>query len=304
MHAALRQILGNHVEQRGSLVEADRFRFDFTHMEKVGADKITEIEQLVNYKIQYNIPLTIEQDSLENAKKRGAMSLFGEKYGDVVRTVQVSDYSLELCGGTHVKSTGEIGPFIIVYEGSIAAGIRRIEALTGTAAVNFMQHSRDSVQKIGELLNSKSDLIESKVFSLLEEKKQLEKDLNKFSSASVLSQIDDIIKSSEIINGINLIRKVINNLTMDQLKEIGDKIREKSENTVALIGTKNEEKLAFVCTVSDDLIKSKNLKAGDLIREIAKVAGGGGGGKPHLATAGGKDLNKFEEAMNKITELI
>jgi len=304
LHAALRQILGDHVEQRGSLVEADRLRFDFTHLEKVSDAKIAEIEQLVNYKIQNNISLEIEQDSLDNAKKRGAMSLFGEKYGEVVRTVQISDYSLELCGGTHVKSTGEIGLLIIVYEGSIAAGIRRIEALTGKAAVDFMQQSRDSVQKIGELLNTKSEMIESKVLTLLDEKKQLEKDLNKLSSASVLSQIDEIINSSETINDINLIKKVINGLTMDQLKEIGDKIREKSENTVALIGTQNEEKLAFVCTVSDDLIKDKKLKAGDLVREVAKVAGGGGGGKPHLATAGGKDTSKFEEAMNKISELI
>jgi len=304
LHAALRQILGDHVEQRGSLVEADRFRFDFTHLEKVSADKISEIEQLVNYKIQNNIPLEIEQDSLANAKKRGAMSLFGEKYGEVVRTVQVSDYSLELCGGTHVKSTGEIGPFIIVYEGSIAASVRRIEALTGKAAVEFMQHSRDSVQKISEILNAKPDLIEAKVISLLEDKKQLEKDLNKLSSDSVLSQIDEIIKSPETINGINLVRKIIYNLTMDQLKEIGDKIREKSENTVALIGTQNENKLAFVCTVSDDLIKDKKLKAGDLVKEVAKIAGGGGGGKPHLATAGGKDVNKFEEAMEKIKELL
>jgi alanyl-tRNA synthetase len=304
LHAALRKILGEHVEQRGSLVEADRLRFDFTHMEKVGADKIAEIEQLVNYKIQSNIPLTIEQDSFGNAKKRGAMALFGEKYGDEVRTVQISDYSLELCGGTHVKSTGEIGPFLIVYEGSIAAGIRRIEALTGKVAVVFMQSSRDSVQKISEILNTKTELIESKVFSLLEEKKQLEKDLNKLSSVSVLSQINEIIKSSETINGINLVRKVINNLNMDQLKEIGDKIREKSENTVALIGTQIDEKLAFVCTVSDDLIKNKKLKAGNLVREVAKVAGGGGGGKPHLATAGGKDTSKLAEAMEKIIELI
>jgi len=304
LHAALRQILGDHVEQRGSLVEADRLRFDFTHLEKVSDEKIAEIEQLVNYKIQNNIPLEIAQDSLDNAKKRGAMSLFGEKYGELVRTVQISDYSLELCGGTHVKSTGEIGPFIIVYEGSIAAGIRRIETLTGKAAVDYMQQSRDSVQKIGELLNTKSELIETKIFSLLEEKKQLEKDLNKLSSANVLTQIDEIIKSSETINGINLVSKTMNNLTMDQLKEIGDKIREKSENTVALIGTQNEDKLAFVCTVSDDLIKYKKLKAGDLVREVAKVAGGGGGGKPHLATAGGKDISKFEEAMNKISELI
>ena len=304
LHAALRKVLGEHVEQRGSLVEANRLRFDFTHMEKVKAEEIIEIEQLVNYKIQNNIPLKIEQDSLVNAKKRGAMSLFGEKYGDVVRTVQVSDYSLELCGGTHVKSTGEIGPFIIIYESSIAAGIRRVEALTGKAAVDFMQHSRDSVNKISELLNTKTELIESKVFSLLEEKKKLEKELSRLSSVSILSQIDDIIKSSEKINGVNLVRKIINNLTMDQLKELGDKIREQSENTVALIGSQNEDKLAFVCTVSDDLIKSKNLKAGDLIREVAKVAGGGGGGKPHLATAGGKDIIKLNEAMDKITELI
>jgi alanyl-tRNA synthetase len=304
LHAALRQILGKHVEQRGSLVEADRLRFDFTHMEKVKDNEIAEIEHLVNYKIQNDISLKIEQDSFSNAKKRGAMALFGEKYGDEVRTVEITDYSLELCGGTHVKRTGEIGPFVIVYEGSIAAGIRRIEALTGKKAVDFIQHSRDSMQKIGELLNTKPEIIEDKIIALLEEKKKMEKDLNKLASASVVSQIDEIVKYAENINGVNLIRKKIENLTMDQLKEIGDKIREKSNNTVALIGTINEDKLAFVCTVSDDLIKSKNLKAGDLVREVAKVAGGGGGGRPHLATAGGKDIAKFEEAMEKIKEII
>ncbi|MFC2087977.1 alanine--tRNA ligase [Calditrichota bacterium] len=304
LHKALRKVLGEHVQQAGSLVEPDRLRFDFTHMKKVTPDQITKIEQIVNDKIQEDIFLEIAQDTFENAKKRGAMALFGEKYGDVVRTVQVEDFSLELCGGTHVKRTGEIGPFIIIYEGSIASGIRRIEALTGRAAIDFMQKSRSNMTKISDLLNTQQEKVTDKIESLLLEKKKLEKQVRDISSDSLVSGIEDMLKSAETINGINLIRKKIPNLSLDQLKEIGDNIREKSKNTVALIGTKNENKLTFVCTVSDDLIKTKKLKAGDLVREVAKVAGGGGGGKPHLATAGGKDANKFDQAMEKIQALL
>jgi len=304
LHASLRKVLGDHVQQAGSLVEWDRLRFDFTHMSKVTDNEILEIEKIVNDQIQRNNSLEIAQDTFDNAKKRGAMALFGEKYGDVVRTIQIADFSLELCGGTHVKNTGEIGAFIIVYEGSIAAGIRRIEALTGKVAVDYIQNSRKNLHKIVELLNAKENEITDKLTSLLEEKKKLEKLLSVLSSQNILSQIDDILKSAETINGINLVRKKIPGLSMDQLKELGDKIREKAQNTVALIGTQNDDKLSFVCTVSDDLIKSKQLKAGDLVREVAKAAGGGGGGKPHLATAGGKDVAKFDEAMKKINDLL
>lgn len=304
LHKALRKVLGDHVQQAGSLVEPDRLRFDFTHMQKVTSEQITKIEHIVNDKIQQDIYLEIAQDTFENAKKKGAMALFGEKYGDVVRTVQIENFSLELCGGTHVKRTGEIGPFIIVYEGSIASGIRRIEALTGKAAIEFIQKSRNNMAKISELLNTQSEKVKEKIESLLQEKKKLEKQVQDLSSDSLASDIENMLKSAESVNGINLIRKKIANLSMNQLKEIGDKIREKSKNTVALIGTQNENKLTFVCTVSDDLIKSRNLKAGDLVREVAKVADGDGGGKPHLATAGGKDVSKFDQAMEKIKELL
>jgi len=304
LHAALRKVLGDHVQQAGSLVEPERMRFDFTHFKKVSDKELNKIEIIVNEKIQQDLELEIEQDSFDNAKKRGAMALFGEKYGDVVRTIQISDYSLELCGGTHVRHTGEIGPFIIVYEGSIASGIRRIEALTGKAAVSFLQLTRNNVNKLSEILNTPGSEIVERINELVEQNRTLEKKLSKISSEIVVAGVDAILKNAEKINGINVISHELPDTDIDKLKELGDKIREKSQNTVALLGSKVDGKIGFVCVVTDDLIKSRKLKAGDLVREVAKIAGGGGGGRPHLATAGGKDIEKFSEAMEKIKALV
>ncbi len=304
LHAALRTVLGEHVQQAGSLVAPDRLRFDFTHFAKVDNDQLHHIEQLVNEKIQENESLQILEDSFDNAKKRGAMALFGEKYGDVVRTVQIADFSLELCGGTHVSQTGQIGPFVIVYEGSIASGVRRIEALTGQAAVEFLQRTRDSIFGLSEMLNVKDREILDKTRELLDEKKRLEKTLQKMKRDLMTSDVDSIINKGQTVNGINLVIHAAEEATVQQLKELGDKIREKAQNTVALLGTVSNGKVSFVCAVTDDLIKSKKLSAGYLVREVAKAAGGGGGGRPHLATAGGKDASRFDAAMQSIKKLI
>jgi alanyl-tRNA synthetase len=304
LHAALRRILGNHVQQAGSLVEPDRLRFDFTHHSKVSADEILQIEQLVNERIQDDIPLEIAQDTFAQAKKKGAMALFGEKYGEIVRTIRINDFSLELCGGTHVKRTGQIGLFIIVNESGISAGVRRIEALTGKAVVTYLQRLRSRLQDLGGLLNSNEEEVVEKTQELLTNKRKLEKELEKLNSQLVKSNLAEIISRGEIIKGIKVISQQIPGVSVEQLKEIGDQIREHSSQTVALLGTRAEGRINFVCVVSDDLINQKKLHAGELVRKVAQIAGGSGGGKPHMATAGAKDEAKFEPAMQAIKDLI
>jgi len=304
LHAALRRVLGTHVQQAGSLVDPGRLRFDFTHHSKLSEEEMEQIERLVNTRIQDDIALEITQDSFEHAKKRGAMALFGEKYGDVVRTIQIRDFSLELCGGTHVKQTGQIGLFIIMNESGISAGVRRIEALTGKMAVNYLQATRNRIQKLGEMLNSKEEEVLEKTQDILNNKRKIEKELEKLNTQLLKSSLAEIIGKAEMINGVKVIIHQVTAASVDQLKEIGDQIREHTSQTVALLGTRNGGKLNFVCVVTDDLIKNKKLHAGDLIRKVAQEAGGSGGGKAHMATAGAKDEDKFDQALNKIKELI
>jgi alanyl-tRNA synthetase len=304
LHAALRRVLGNHVQQAGSLVDPERLRFDFTHHSKLSADEIVQIERLVNERIQEDIPLEIAQDTFAQAKQHGAMALFGEKYGEIVRTIRIADFSLELCGGTHVRQTGQIGLFVIVNESSISAGVRRIEALTGKAVVNYLQQLRTRYHDLCELLNSGEEELVEKTRELANNKRKLEKDLDRLNSQLLRANLTDIISRAENIKGIKVISQEIPGITIDQLKEIGDQIREQSKQTVALLGSKTEGKINFVCVVTDDLIKTKKLHAGDLVRQVAQLAGGSGGGKPHMATAGARDETKFALAMQKIRELI
>ncbi len=304
LHAALRTVLGTHVTQAGSLVEPNRLRFDFTHFEKLTAEQLEEIERLVNRKIQENIALQISLEKFSEAKKKGAMALFGEKYGDVVRTIKIDDFSFELCGGTHVKSTGEIGLFVIVSEGGIASGVRRIEALTGPKAVEYVQQNRRYLQSLSALLNAKEAELAEKVEQLLNEKRQIEKELQKARTASLAAGVDDLLKSAETINGMQVIVHQAVDADMNQLKILGDRIREKAQNTVALLITENDGKLNLVCVVSDDLIKNRKLNAGNLVREVAKQVGGGGGGRPHLATAGGKQPENKGRAIQFFKDLL
>ena len=304
LQAALRKILGTHVQQAGSLVAPDRLRFDFTHHEKPDESQLLEIERIVNEKIQEDLPLLIDRESFDDARARGAMALFGEKYDDIVRTIQIDDFSLELCGGTHVKQTGAIGPFIIIYEGSIASGIRRIEALTGHGAVKYLQNARKNLQKIAELLNTREDELIEKTTDLIEKKRQAEKEISRLKTKLAGEGSDNLLENTERINNIDVLIHEVPDADMEHLKELGDRIREKSKNTIALLGSKADGKLSFVCIITDDLVKAGKYNAGDLIRQVAGVAGGGGGGRPHMATAGGKDLAKFAAAMQKIKDLV
>ncbi len=302
LQAALQQVLGDHVHQAGSLVEPDRLRFDFTHFEKISEEQIHRIEQIVNREIQKNTPLEIRLKKFDEAKGEGAMALFGEKYGDVVRTVKVGDFSYELCGGTHVRATGEIGLFLITQESSIASGVRRIEAVTGPAALDLVQQTRAALQQGGQLLNTGPAEVPAKIESLLEEKRRLERELKESKAGALTAAIDGIIDNAEEKNGTRMIIHTLNDVEMNALKDLGDQLRQKARNSVGLIAATNGDKLAFMVFVGDDQLA--RYKAGDLVREVARAAGGGGGGRPHLATAGARDISKLEAALKRFKELI
>lgn len=294
LHRALREVLGNHVQQSGSYVAPERLRFDFTHFEKVKPEELEKIEKIVNEKLLQNMPMIHHKDTpFEEAKNMGAMMFFGDKYGDKVNVVQFGDYTMEFCGGTHVKNSSQIGLFKIVSESSIASGVRRIEAVTGHGVEEYIKKQEDRIQ------NS-----EHRINELLEEKKKLEKELAKMQLEEKLGGIDDIVANSEEVNGINIYKGKVEVSGVDELKSMGDELRNKMKTGVGLLITQIEDKVQMVCVVTDDLVKDKKIMAGKIVGEVAKIVGGGGGGKPHMATAGGKDVDKIDEALGKFREFI
>jgi len=296
LHMALRKVLGNHVQQSGSYVGPDRLRFDFTHFQKLSEAEINEIEKIVNEQIRRNLDLSHHKDTpFEEAKKMGALMFFGDKYGDKVNVVQFGDATLEFCGGTHVKNSAQIGLLKIVSESSIASGVRRIEAVTGAGVEEYIQNQVASIKNQ-----------ESRINDLLEEKKKLEKELAELKLQGKLGGIDNIISSGAEVDGIKIFKGKVEASNMDELKSMGDELREKmkSNSVGMLISIIEEDKVGIVCVVSDDLIKDKKLSAGKIVGSVAKILGGGGGGRQHLATAGGKDISKIDEALAKFDEFI
>lgn len=307
MHAALREKLGKHVVQKGSLVEPNRLRFDFSHFEAVSKDELEQIEERINQKIQENIPLQEERSvPIEEAKKRGAMMLFGEKYGERVRVITFDpNYSVELCGGTHVNATGKIGYFRFTHETSVAAGIRRVEAVVGKSADKTLREERKLIENIKGLLGDQTDPSQS-VEDLLEEKKMLEKELKKLRHQKASGRLDEILDQPEEVNGIKLFTGHLDGGSMDRLKQSGyDALNKSSENSVIVLATVNEEgnKVYLLAAITDDLIE-KGMKAGSLVSVLGKTVGGGGGGQPNLATAGGRFPEKTEEAFETAKEWV
>ena len=294
LHKALREILGQHVQQSGSLVEPERLRFDFSHFEKVKEAELDAIESLVNEKLRENIPLSHHRDTpFEEAKKMGALMFFGDKYGDKVNVVQFGDYTMEFCGGTHVKNSSEIGLFKIVSESSIASGVRRIEAVTGAG-----------VEKLIENLELRIENDEKKINELHEEKKKLEKEIAALQLKEKLGGIDSIVSSPVEVNGIKIFKGKVSASNMDELKSMGDELREKMKSGVGVMISEIEGKVGIVAVVSDDLIKEKKILAGNIVKQVAQIVGGSGGGRPHLATAGGKDVAKIDEALESIERFL
>ncbi|PAU93305.1 alanine--tRNA ligase [Aliifodinibius salipaludis] len=309
VHAALKQVLGDHIAQKGSLVDEQHLRFDFSHYEQITNKELNQIEGIVNERIQQNIPKQEDRNvPIDEAKERGATMLFGEKYGDKVRVISFDpDYSMELCGGTHVDATGEIGYFRFTGESSAAAGIRRIEAKVGKSVDEYLRRENELVQKIRSEIGQSQDLVRD-IHQLIEERKELEKEVEELRKQQSASKLDGLIQNArELNNGIKLVSGEVPHADMDLLKQLGyESLDKRKEGTVTVLGAKDseEEKVYVMAAVTDDLIKEKELKAGVLVGELGQMLGGGGGGQPNLATAGGRKPEKLKELFDQLPAII
>ena len=299
---ALKQVLGDHVEQKGSYVSANTLRFDFSHFQKVTDEELRQVERLVNDMIRQDIPLDEHRDTpMEEAKELGAIALFGEKYGDRVRVVRFGP-SCEFCGGIHAQSTGRIGMFKIVSESSVAAGIRRIEALTGKTCEEAYYALEDSMRQIKALFNNAKDL-QGVIAKYIEEHDAMKKDIEAFRAQAVERMAKTLVEKAEVVNGVNVIKAVIP-FEPSAAKDLVFKIREAlPENLVCVIGSTANEKPMLSVMLSDDMVSSHDLNAGKMVREAARLIQGGGGGQPHYAQAGGKNLDGISAAVDKVIEL-
>jgi alanyl-tRNA synthetase len=303
LHAALRQVLGTHVEQKGSLVNEEYLRFDFSHFSKITDEELHEIEKIVNTKVRENIFSNIQQMTIDDAKKTGAMALFGEKYGDVVRVVEFDkNYSIELCGGTHVKATGQIGYFKITSESAVAAGIRRIEAVTSVKAEEFFNEQTATLNEVKALLKNNKDVIKS-LSNLVEENNDLQKQLQSLLKEKAQSIKQTLLSKVIAKNGINVIVEQISFDSAEEIKNILFEIRNQVENCVCVIGAEVKGKPSISVIIDDNLVKEKNLNAGNIIRDLAKEINGGGGGQPFYAQAGGSKLEGLSAAIEKAKAL-
>ena len=303
LHAALRQVLGTHVEQKGSLVNEEYLRFDFSHFSKITDEELHEIEKIVNTKVRENIFSNIQQMTIDDAKKTGAMALFGEKYGDVVRVVEFDkNYSIELCGGTHVKATGQIGYFKITSESAVAAGIRRIEAVTSVKAEEFFNEQTATLNEVKALLKNNKDVIKS-LSNLVEENNDLQKQLQSLLKEKAQSIKQTLLSKVIAKNGINVIIEQISFDSAEEIKNILFEIRNQVENCVCVIGAEVKGKPSISVIIDDNLVKEKNLNAGNIIRDLAKEINGGGGGQPFYAQAGGSKLEGLSSAIEKAKSL-
>lgn len=303
LQKALREVLGTHVEQAGSYVSADRLRFDFTHFQAMTAEEIKKVEDIVNEKILEGIDVTTTETSMEEARKMGAMALFGEKYGDIVRVVNMGGYSVELCGGVHLKNTAQAGSFKIVSEGGVAAGVRRIEALTGEGALKFYQSQGDELKQICAITKTTSENMVKHIEDLLKQQKEMAKEIEALKAKMAGSAAEDIIKNAENVNGVNVVCAVIEDMDTNGLKTMGDELKNKLGSAVVVLASVKEGKIGLVAMATDDAVK-KGAHSGNIIKAAAAVCGGGGGGKPNMAQAGGKDASKLAEAVEKAKEVI
>jgi alanyl-tRNA synthetase len=297
LHAALREVLGTHVKQAGSLVAPDRLRFDFVHFQPVTRDEIDRIERIVNEQITRNTPVTTEVRSTQEAIAAGAMALFGEKYGDQVRVVSVPGFSLELCGGTHVSATGDIGFFVVVAESGVAAGVRRIEALTGAGAVAWAQHQRATLGSVLDALHAPEGQAVEAIEKLQAEGKRLARDLSQLKTKLAMgggtaAGGDDTVD----IGDVKLARRRVSDLDKDALRGLADSLKAKIKRGVVVIASENDGKVQIVVAVTSDL--TQRVKAGQIVKEIAPIVGGGGGGRPDFAEAGGKQPEKIDAMLD------
>ena len=302
LHKVLRENLGTHVEQSGSLVDDEKLRFDFSHYEAIEPEMIEKIEKAVNDIILSNLKVKIDFENIEDAKKRGAMALFSDKYGDVVRVVEIDGYSIELCGGAHVKSTGEIGLFNIESESGIASGTRRITATTGHASLKYVNKLEEKLSKVAGMLKTDGKNVVDVVEKYIAEAKNIVKEYEQLQTKLVKYEINELLENVDEINGVKVLKAAFANKDVNELKEIVDRGKEKLQSGIIILGTNNGGKAIFVVGVTKDL--TSKVKAGEIVKVAAQVAGGNGGGRPDFAQAGGKDGNAVKEAVDKAFEFV
>lgn len=296
LHAALRQVLGEHVQQKGSLVDSQRLRFDFSHFEAIKPEQLKQLEDIVNTEIRKNSEVETEETDIESAKSKGAMALFGEKYGDQVRVLSMGGkFSVELCGGTHVSRTGDIGLFKITSEGGVASGVRRIEAVTGAAALAYLNGAEEQLKEAAGLVKGSRDNLLDKLSGLIERNRQLEKELEQLKAKAASAAGDDLAGSAVDVGGVKVLSSRLDGLDGKALLALVDQLKNKLGSGVILLGGVFEEKVVLVAGVTQDL--TAKLKAGDLMKQAAAAVGGKGGGRPDMAQGGGVDAGKLDEAL-------
>lgn len=296
LHAALRQILGEHVAQKGSLVDSQRLRFDFSHFEAIKAEQLKALEDMVNKEIRANTAVEIEETDIETAKRKGAMALFGEKYGERVRLLTMGDgFSVELCGGTHVKRTGDIGLFKIVSEGGVAAGVRRIEAVTGAQALIYLNSAEEQLKEAAALVKGSRDSLVEKLSAILERNRLLEKELEQLKAKAASATGNDLAGSAVTVNGIKTLTARLDGMDGKAMLALVDQLKNKLGSGVILLGGVQDEKVVLVAGVTQDL--TSRLKAGELMKQAAVIVGGKGGGRPDMAQGGGSDVARLDEAL-------
>ena len=303
MQKALRMVLGDHVEQAGSLVDPDKLRFDFTHFSPMTPEEIAKVEEIVNQEIQNGLDVVTNEMTIDEAKKTGAMALFGEKYGDTVRVVQMGDFSSELCGGTHVKNTSNISAFKIVSESGVAAGVRRIEALTGAGLIAHFNQVEETLKEAAALLKVSPADVVKRITALQEEVKTLSKENDKLKAKIAKAAAGDVTSEAEDVNGIKVLVKALSGVDMNGMRDLGDEAKQKLGEAVILYATENDGKVNLMATATEGAIK-KGAHAGNLIKEVASLVGGGGGGRPNMAQAGGKNPAGIPDALKKAKEVI
>jgi alanyl-tRNA synthetase len=303
LQKALRNVLGEHVAQAGSLVTPERLRFDFSHYSGMTKEELEKVENEVNKVILDSIPVEAKEMSIEEAKKMGATALFGEKYGNIVRLVKMGDYSLELCGGCHINATSQVGTFKILSEGGVAAGVRRIEAVTGLEALKVYKENEQALNEVAAVLKSGAADVVKKAETVVSDLKAAQKEIESLRNKLASGAADDILSKTVEVKGVKVITARMDDLDMDGLRNMGDTLKDKLGSGVVVLATGKDGKVNFITTATKDVV-GKGIHAGNIIREVAKTAGGGGGGRPDMAQAGGKDVSKIDQALSIVVELV
>ena len=303
LQKALKSVLGDHVHQAGSLVEPDRLRFDFTHYSAVTPEELAKIDDLVQSAVLEGYPVDVREMPIEEAKKMGAMALFSEKYGDTVRVVNMGGYSIELCGGTHLDNTAKVGPFRIESEGSVASGVRRIEAITGKVCLEDMAHTHSLLYAAAGELKVKPGELVDKIHTQMDEIKNLKKAIESFKAKETAGETDRFLLGAHEVGGLKVLTANVPGADAGKLRQIGDTLRDKAANVVAVLSAVNDDKITFLTVCGKDAV-AKGVRAGDLVKQVCTICGGSGGGKPDSAMGGGKDALKLDDALASVDDFV